>query len=452
MARPTNADLIRLITFPNETLTVEHKVWLDFSLNPHKAILAKAAIALANEGGGIIVLGTREDSAEGGKLGSIPRPSELSRYSLDDINSVITKFSDPSFHCELLFAEHPDTKVEHAFVIVPGGMTVPVMSRRGSDGEIQQQRCYVRKPGPKSEEPFTAEEWRGVLERCLQARRETMLDAIRTIVQGHGETPSIPPSVKTRLTEFMSASETRWKSLIDPLPNDDPARMPYGHYEIGFSFLGSEQPISLTELRKRIDIASSVHLTGWPPFLYLHRIPYEPRPIGGAIETWLGNPGNPKDDQRLFRDPVTSDFWRIHPAGDFFMLRGYDEDSSRRYEAGKTFNVRLPIWRLGEILLFASRIAKLFGDDLEILVKCQYYGLLNRQLIDSDSFFSSTFGAVCLDDAVSLETQATIRQIEDNLVEVLQVLLHPLYERFSFFELTPRLVTGELERLRSGRL
>src|SRR5688572_31205564 len=103
MARPTNADLIRLITYPNETLTVEHKGWLDLSHNPHKAILAKAAIALANEGGGIIVIGTREDNTQGGALGSYARPAELSRYSLDDINSAIARF-----------AEHSDTKVEHA--------------------------------------------------------------------------------------------------------------------------------------------------------------------------------------------------------------------------------------------------------------------------------------------------------------------------------------------------
>src|SRR5262245_11024548 len=103
MARPTTADLVQLLAIPTETLTVEHKGWLDLSLNPHKAILAKAAIALANEGGGIIVLGTREDTTQGGALGSHPRPTGISRYSLDDINGVIRRFADPEFHCELAF-------------------------------------------------------------------------------------------------------------------------------------------------------------------------------------------------------------------------------------------------------------------------------------------------------------------------------------------------------------
>jgi predicted HTH transcriptional regulator len=62
MARPPTADLIQLLAMPTESLTVEHKGWLNLLHNPHKAILAKAAIALANEGGGIIVIGTREDT------------------------------------------------------------------------------------------------------------------------------------------------------------------------------------------------------------------------------------------------------------------------------------------------------------------------------------------------------------------------------------------------------
>jgi len=39
------ADLVQLLQFPNEALTVEHKNWLDISVNP-RAKLAKAAIAL----------------------------------------------------------------------------------------------------------------------------------------------------------------------------------------------------------------------------------------------------------------------------------------------------------------------------------------------------------------------------------------------------------------------
>ena len=67
---PTTSELQALLEFPTEKTTVEYKSWLNLSENHGKATLAKAAIALANEGGGIIVLGMRENGAQGGAPGS----------------------------------------------------------------------------------------------------------------------------------------------------------------------------------------------------------------------------------------------------------------------------------------------------------------------------------------------------------------------------------------------
>ena len=123
---PSQEDLELLLTVPSESLSVEYKSWLILTENPGKAILAKAAIAIANEGGGIVVLGMREDTGDGGRLGSQARPATLRRYSQDEINAAIGRFAEPAFHCGLEFAQHPDTGNEHAFVDVPGGMIVPV--------------------------------------------------------------------------------------------------------------------------------------------------------------------------------------------------------------------------------------------------------------------------------------------------------------------------------------
>jgi hypothetical protein len=121
---PSAAELERLLVIPNESMSVEYKSWLTLTENPGRATLAKAAIAMANHDGGIIVLGMRPNNEEGGALSSQPRPVGLPRYSQDDVNAAINRYADPAFHCELVFAAHPDTQTEHAFVIVPGGMTL----------------------------------------------------------------------------------------------------------------------------------------------------------------------------------------------------------------------------------------------------------------------------------------------------------------------------------------
>ena len=116
-------------------------------------------------------------------------------------------------------------------------MTVPVMCRRTYEEIINQHRCYIRKPGPRSEEPFTAEEWRGVLERCVQARRENMLDAIRFIVH-RPASPAPTEAVRNALETFGATARARWLELVEDLPENDDARMPHGRYEIEFEFIG----------------------------------------------------------------------------------------------------------------------------------------------------------------------------------------------------------------------
>ncbi len=444
---PTPAELAALLARPNETLTVEYKSWLRLTENSGKATLAKAAIALANHGGGTIVLGMRGDNAQGGALASQPRPETLGRYSQDDVNAAVNRYASPRFHCELAFANHPETGTEHAFVLVPGGMTVPVMSTRECVGVIQAQRCYMRKPGPRSEEPFTAEEWRELLDRCVRAGRETMLEAIRLIVQGHaGRAPE--PEVGAQLDQFVTYARNRWRGLVEPLEANDVARMPFGHFEFAFEILDVAAAPTLAELRRRIDEAARVRHTGWPPFVSLDRAEFAPHVADGMIETWLG-----ADVERQLRDPAHCDFWRASPAGRLFLQRGYQEDveDARGRTPGTLFGATLPIWRVGEAALYVSRLARLFGDNPSILIRCRYTGLRGRTLASFDSGRMFLDDRTCNDPEVSLGTQATATELDDNLAEVVHPLLVPLYERFAFFELPMRMVVEELEAMRRGR-
>ena len=69
-------ELQPFITEPREDLDAEYKGWLDLTSNEHKATLAKAAIALANHGGGRIVIGFAE---QGQTLVSGPCPEKNTR-------------------------------------------------------------------------------------------------------------------------------------------------------------------------------------------------------------------------------------------------------------------------------------------------------------------------------------------------------------------------------------
>ena len=55
------------------------------------------------------------------------------------------------------------------------------------------------------------------------------------------------------------------------------------------------------------------------------------------------------------------------------------------------------------------------------------------------------------DNVVTVKTMAAAKAVDANLVEIVQSLLSPLYERFDFTKLPLNIVQDELKRLRERR-
>ena len=93
--------LVDLLENPRETLDIELKGWLALANNNnHKALLAKAIIALANHGGGVVIIGFEE--TPDGVVPAGGRPDDLAMYTPDIINSIVTRYAEPSFHLEFV--------------------------------------------------------------------------------------------------------------------------------------------------------------------------------------------------------------------------------------------------------------------------------------------------------------------------------------------------------------
>lgn len=75
---PNQERLQDLLLYPREDLDTEFKDWLDLSLEKDKANLAKALLAIANHGGGYVVLGYKQK--EGKLEANIPIPADRMKY------------------------------------------------------------------------------------------------------------------------------------------------------------------------------------------------------------------------------------------------------------------------------------------------------------------------------------------------------------------------------------
>ncbi len=455
MPEITQERLRDLLIAPHEDLGLELKNWLDLRGNEdHKAVLAKAILALANHGGGFLIIGL--DEANGVVSESAARPATFDSYDQDFINGIMQRYADPGFHCSVHIVANQQG-AQFPIVAVPGGHRVPIRARRaGPNGNIVEANAiYIRKPGPRSEIPLGAHEWDGLLARCFANRREEMFDQIRDLITGSvREVPAVAAPVV--IDQWIERSLDRWSQLVADLPPGAGPRCPNGFYWYAYELEGTVRNPSLPQLPDLLR-RSVVRHTGWPPFWYPTRPGIEPYPIEDIVECWLG--GDPETAIQD-RDPAHSDFWRISPTGLAFLLRGYQEDGaeiqrpgSPIIEPGTQFDITLPVWRTGEALLHVASLARnLFEGPVTVTFVAHYAGLEGRQLT-SMTGNRLVFGQhTSRQGSITLRTRVPAESIEANLPEVVHPLLTNLYGLFNFMELPMALVVEELARMRSGRM
>ena len=441
-----NSDLDDLVNEPREALDVEVKEWLDLTDNDHRAIVAKEIIALANHGGGVLVIGF-EEQADGTFQASPGRPSNLEAWSQDSIQSIVAKYVDPGVQCRVHHRARDGSPEKYPVVLVPGGHRAPIRAKAGSpDGKkLVAHRVYVRRPGPASEEPKTAEEWDRFFERCLQNRRTELLEAMRSIMAG--VIPNASPPAPTRLDqlrEFEMGAIARWQTLVAALPSGAPPTFPEGHYDLAIAIDGDFDRQSLPNLYDTIRHAVRNH-SGWPPFPNLTRASYRPKPVDGAIECWVG-----PDTDGSFDRPAHHDFWRISPDGLLFTRRGYPEDGGwKGVEPGTSLDITTPTWRLGEAILEAFYVAQaLNGTSASLILSASWNRLAGRALVSHGNPRRSMFNTYkASQDRYETSATVPVGSLPDALPEVVFSMLAPLYELFDFFRLPKRLVEEELKAM-----
>ncbi len=454
MVEITRERLRDLLVDPREDLTFEIKNWLDLqSSNEDKATFAKAVLALANHGGGFIALGLTETPE--GIVEAEGRPAQLDAYGQDLVNGIVHNYCDPAFHCPVHIVPNPVGAL-FPIVVVPGGRRVPVRAKRaGPNGvTVRDNAIYIRKPGPRSETPQSAQDWDELLNQCLQNRRDEMFDQIRSLITG--AVPQVEQEVPpARLQQFVGAGFDRWRALASLLPAGTGPRLEHGRYSFAFEIIGERRTVSVARLPEMLR-ASEVHHTGWPPFWYPTRPGIAPYPIDGLVECWFGGDTETPATQR---DPGRSDFWRVSPDGMAMIVRGYEEDGneSRRpgrplFPPGTVFDIEIPVWRIGEAILFAKSLSDhLFEGPTTIKIEVVYQGLAGRELTSITGRRGVRGGKISSQDKIVLQSHVDASAIDPNLPEILHPLLEPLYALFDFHQLSLQLVTEELAAMQGRR-
>ena len=254
---------------------------------------------------------------------------------------------------------------------------------------------------------------------------------------------------------FVQAAFARWMALVKNLPKDSPARFPHGWYRFDYALEGDLREIEPHRFKDVLAKAVTPH-TGWPVFWVPTREEIAPREVDGTIQCWLSPADGRKS--RSFDDAAHCDFWRASPTGRMFLMRGYQEDGQETFAPGKIFDTGLPIWRMGEALLHAARLASLLKREeagaIAVKFRAHYTGLTGRvlkawanPLVD---FLDE--GSAARSDEAMLEAVVPAAEIEANLAAHVFPLAALLYERFGVAGLSPSRVQAELAGLLKSRM
>ena len=160
-----------------ENLQVQVKFWFDgLQYKGEKARLAKAIIALVNNGGGYIFIGFRDKGADLPEIR--PNVGEFEAFTQDAIAAVVHRYVTPPCQCRLEFATKTGSKITHPVIIVPENHRTPIFTARSRpNNEIEIGKVYVRRLGGQNEAARNQDDWEKLIDRLVNTTLRKCLHA-----------------------------------------------------------------------------------------------------------------------------------------------------------------------------------------------------------------------------------------------------------------------------------
>ena len=379
-------DFLVPLNVDSEDLDIEFKRSLPLGEKTGKAKLAKEICALANHGGGWIVLGREDDGSYPAALAK-----DLSGVNQDTINQIASAYLQPAPHCSVRWMKPNEVAFDVLVIWVsPLGVSPVCGAKNGPNGQgggtvgIVRGVHYIRKAGPVSAPIESPDEWQTVIRRCVLSDKTTLLAALTTML----ERPIANPE-----DEEESALDADFNHMI-AFWKDEASRNRYAvdlsknFICYGFKLVNAE-PVTTSQITDCLE-RRPADTRGDRQF-FDNQYNSRCRPV--VIEV-AGTDGL---EVRATSDDFDLRFaWRVSEAlsgvevisywEDTAWIKGAVEDrSSRTWERGKAIWITQQIAYCHNFLEMVKHIADFFEYDGAIRLRVLFSGLKGRSLGSPDS-------------------------------------------------------------------
>ena len=466
----TNDDLKDLIENPRETEGIELKAWVDFDDQTQKAKLARHLGALANHGGGYLVIGFKDDLTHDEN-----RPASLEKYNRDTFTAIIKRYLTPIFQCEVVSVPHSNGN-EFPVIRVPSHKGVPIAAKADGpqDGGrtpqgIAKGTYYVRKPGPESAPIIGFEEWSPLIRRCVLNDRDQLLNDIASLLQTPGTTSPIawqqfvqtqrPParSARQRLEQWHTDGEKRFLDLLSQAKGFYwPVPIKENRYQLSYLISSDGNGPLPTDLLFNIliEVNNEVRDTVWTGWSMLYPFSnpsiaprtYPERPDGTGADVLEANLMGYGDF-----DSSLPDFWRVAPDGRATLVRAYREDRKRSVsrlgrKAGTWLSPETVVRETTELVAHANAFVKRIERATRVGFRCTWIGFKDREINDFDPAVDWRPGRVASVNERTTEGEWSVVQLRAARFTIVAELSCPILRLFGFDDCNAAFVERMAER------
>jgi hypothetical protein len=221
--------------------------------------LVKDILALANSGGGHLVIGVAEDSGTFNLVGLAD--DEIATWESTRLGNKVRVYSDPPVGVRVRIVECGTERF--AVITVDGFQRVPHICKKTVDRDgkriLTEMTLYVRTVACESRPVQTADELNEIIERAVRTRQDQMLTAMRSAMIGASTTTGADDrsSFNQQITEALQES-------AEPLPDKSYDAF---YTDVMFPSRFEEDRFSRAQLKDALSAASVIY-EGWPLLLY----------------------------------------------------------------------------------------------------------------------------------------------------------------------------------------
>lgn len=169
----TDPNILLLLSFA-ESQSLDYKEDFNLSDKDSRAALAKDVIAMANWGGGTIIVGVAEPKPGQFSLKGISA-ERLPAYEVTKLNNSIRNFVDPHIHLSTKLLEY-ERKHYCLITVPPAKRKVYLAKTQNENAKLYCGRIYTRNTSAESAEIRTSAELRELLDRIQKETEITKIN------------------------------------------------------------------------------------------------------------------------------------------------------------------------------------------------------------------------------------------------------------------------------------